>query len=195
MPIYIQVTYDDAQRQLPGPQPLAAKTLDLLDTLPRYYHQDRNVLAVLDVLGRELARVEAFMQAFMTGYFPQVADDSLGLLSVWEAILGLPIAPEGQSVADRQAAVLSAIRKRKSGTGADWVENVDTILGRGSWTYEENTPGAYQLTVLIPYDPESYRAQQARALLREITPAHMQIVTGLQQGFLVDISAVDEEPI
>lgn len=193
--IFVTVTYDDAQRSVPGPRPVSAKTLDLLESLPRYYHRDRNALAVLDVLARELERVEGFLDGFTTGFFPQHADDTYGILRVWESILGLPVEPVGQTVEERRAVVLSAIRKRKSGTGLDWVDNVTTILGTTSWTYQENTPDPYQVTVLIPFDSESYRAQQARALLREITPAHIQVIMGLQEGYLVDISTVDEEPI
>lgn len=163
--------------------------------MPPYYREDPAVQALLDAGARELQRVEDALSNIRERFFPHNADDTLNMLSIWEATLGLPVRPAGVSVLERQTAVLSAVRKRRSGSGADWMSNISAALGDVIWTHRENYPGGYQLTIEIPYDPASYTAGQVLRLINQITPAHIQIVSGFSEGFLVGISQVGVEPV
>lgn len=167
----------------------------LLADLPHYYRGDRDAERFLIAVGNELERIEAFLDAFRFGYFPQNADDTYGLLGLWEASLGLPVMPPDATVLARRNQVMVALRKRKSGPSAKWMDNVTTALGSDQWTYAENTPDPYQLTITLPDAPGSYNVSLVRSLLRQITPAHLEMVTGYRTGFAVDVSTVDEESI
>ena len=230
-------------------------------SLPAYYRRDANILATLDAICRELERIEAFLGALIDAPFPaKLTSDDYGLLSIWEGMLGLTVAPP-VTVGSRVAKVLATIRGRKSGAGTDWQAAVSTALGGlANWTHRENYPGDYQLTITLPASAQTktsgvqvlpvatltvdsttgfdasgsiyvggslvtytgvtpttftgcsggsgskpddtevlqgtaYGTGVAERLIRSITPAHIDLVLGYEQGYLVDISQVDEEPI
>lgn len=51
-------------------------------------------------------------------------------------------------------------------------------------------PGAYQVAIHIPYVSGAFISAQLIALLQLITPAHIQVTVGYNNGFLVGISLV-----
>lgn len=172
---------------------MSEKGAELLADLPSYYANDRNATAIVDCVARELVRVEAFLEALRDQAVPGKADDTYGILSLWESMLGLPVAPEGVSLTQRQAIASAAYRKRSTVSGADWVATVDTLLNT-AWSYEENTPDPYTITVTLPED-SGYRGGQVQSLLRAITPAHLSIIVQTGTGFRVDIDQVDIDTI
>lgn len=172
---------------------LSDKGTMLLGDLPSYYATDRAAVAVMDCIARELQRIEDFLVALRDQSVPGKADDTYGLLSLWEALLGLPVAPEGVSIGQRQTIASAAYRKRSTVSGADWVETVNTILGT-QWSYAENTPDDYKVEVAIP-DNSGYKGGQIQSLLRAITPAHLVVQPQTGVGFKVDVDQVDIDTI
>jgi uncharacterized protein YmfQ (DUF2313 family) len=168
----------------------------LLGFLPPYFHTDPAVVALVDALARELERLEAAAARLRdAGFFPHrlTAD---GYLRLWESIYGLPVAPEGASEASRRNTLLAVIRGRKAASGAGWVEAVETLLGgQVAWEYQEHVPDPNRLTITMPYTPAGYSAGQVEALARAITPAHVDIIVAYEEGFLIDISEADREPV
>lgn len=175
----------------------------MLDDMPPYYRDDPMTQAVIVAYANEYDRIEAAVRQVQAAGFPtQSADVTLvvgaataRLLSMWETLLNLPVAPAGVPLADRQAKVVAHIRKRKSGRGADWAATITEALGGStSWTYTEG-PGAYQVTVNLPYVAGSYTAGQVQALVSAISPAHLDMIVRYGQGFLVGINFVGIDPL
>jgi uncharacterized protein YmfQ (DUF2313 family) len=127
--------------------------------------------------------------------WPHKADDTYGLLAVHERTFGLPVMPPGASVAQRRSALKARAQSRRSGWKRDWVRAMNELVGVGNWSYQENTPAGNQLTINIPYAVGSWTAAQVEALAAERTPAHVQIVMGYDQGFIVGVSRVGQDAI
>lgn len=176
------------------PRTLVAKTLKLLHNLPPWYSEDETARAVMNVKGKELQRVEDFLAEIRRQMNPQLADDTYGILGMWEARFGLPVKPAGVLVADRRAKVLAHIRTKQSAAGSDWEDSVGEALATTIWSYSEG-PGSYQVTISFPYVVGGYSAGQALTLIRDFTPAHLQIIPAYSQGWLVGISLVGIEPL
>lgn len=241
---------------------LSAKAETIFADLPDYYSTDPNIIAYVDTAARELQRIEDLLEVLREQVFPQNADDDYGLLGLWEQTLGLPVEPADATLVQRRNRVISAVLKRRSGAGSDWVASVTQALGTSGWTYLENDPGDYQLSVVLPYSPTAitaldgehtlpdatidvddasvlstsgtvrigdqfvdytgitvnqltgctggtgtwpggtsvtqgtqYTTGQAETLLRQITPAHLELVLAYDAGFLVDMNIVDEDAI
>lgn len=170
--------------------------LRLLGNLPYYYQTDPTAVTVLNVLGRELDRIETFLDTLRLQEFPQNADDTYRILRIWESELGMPVAPSQLTLAQRQARVIAWIRTRRVGAGFDWSAAVTQFFGSDLWTVEENTPSDYAIQVLIPHDASGgYTIAAMQGFLRAITPAHLDISVGYSGGFIVDISHVDQDVI
>jgi hypothetical protein len=108
---------------------------DLLGEVPPFEQSSYEIQAVLGVVANELARIEAAQQALVTNFFPASAD---ALLPIFESLLGLPVAPPGQGVAQRQSVVLAYMQRLKSGgRGLDWVNALSALAG-ASFTYQEH---------------------------------------------------------
>lgn len=175
------------------PLTLSPKGEALLADLPAYYEDEPNVEAVQDVLGRELQRVEDAAKAIRYRAFPQNADTLYRTLGMWEKLLGLAVEPPGQTTEVRQRQVAAAFRTRKSGTGLDWIANVNSIVGSTTnWTHEELAN--YNLSVRIPYasGTASLSARQTEALIRKITPAHLTLTVSYTQGLIWGVSGFGE---
>lgn len=166
----------------------------LLDDLPPYLADDVYVQAIIDAHARELQRIEDTESAIRLTMFPANADDTYGFLSLWESLLGLPVA-SGGTLAERRNKVLAGLQKRNAGAGSAWVALMSQALGTTPWTYEENDPGDYELTIRIPYEEGSYTASQVLVLARQITPAHIDVIPAYEEGFLVGISEIEIEPL
>lgn len=168
--------------------------LRMLDNLPPYYADDPAVLSYLQTVGQELDRAEEAMESVRDGFYPQKATDTYRLLGMWESLLGLPYETPDQSLALRRATVLSKLQSRQSASAEQWANAVTTAVGSTAWEQRELYPGSYQLTVTIPYNPSGVAATNIARILRDITPAHIQLIVGYD-GYVVDVSTVDLEPI
>lgn len=125
---------------------LIDKGADMLAELPTYYRDDRFTQGFVDVVSRELQRVEDML----TRLASSVPSKATGTeLAIWEATLDLPVEPEGLSVEARQALASVSYRKRNSAKGTDWVANVTQAIG-SQWSYAEDAPADYEVTVRVP---------------------------------------------
>jgi hypothetical protein len=171
---------------------LSEKGQALLDDLQPELADDPFVQQVEDALGREIQRFEDTRADVFHKRFPQYADDTYGILPMLEWLFGLPIAPP-VDIETRRGSVLARIRKRGSGAGSDWAAAITSVIGN-NWTHLEG-PGAYQLTITIPYEPGGFTAGALSALVSKITPANLQILIAYSQGFLVGISRIGLDPL
>ena len=163
---------------------LSARGQDILASMPPYYADDPAALSVVNVCANEVDRIESMLVAIQRAALPQWADDTYGLLSLWEYLVGLPVKP-AQSVAGRQARV-NASRRVKVATGADWWTALTNAIGTTSWTHTE-TPGI-RVTLALPLESGSYYADTIISIARRLTPAHLDITTTYTLGFIVGIS-------
>jgi uncharacterized protein YmfQ (DUF2313 family) len=160
----------------------------ILDTIPFYYAEDPAALSVIGACANEIDRIQAMLDALQDGAFPQVADDTYGLLSLWEFLVSLPIAPPA-SLAARQGRV-RASRRLKVATGTDWAAALTTAIGTASWSHLE-TPGI-RVTITIPLEAGSYEGATVVQIARKLTPAHLEVAFTYSQGFLLGISKLGD---
>lgn len=174
---------------------LSERGQELLEALPHYYSEDPNVHAVLRAAGLELERVEALLENIRRGIWPHLADDEHLMLSLHEAQLGLPVAPEGLTLEQRRAAVLAFAARRNVRSGEFWLAALTRLVGSENFVVEENQPGEYQLRITTPFEAGSYELGQLELLLRSITPANLDVVVVSTEGFIVGESLVGEETL
>jgi hypothetical protein len=173
---------------------LPAKAQSVLADLPPWYSEDEIVRAVITAMTNELQRIEDFANAVRTQMYPQNADDTYGILGMWEALFGLPVQPANATLDQRRALVKAHLQKRSSGAGSDWEAAVTQALNTNQWTYIEG-PGDYQVTVRFPFVAGGYTASQAVVLIQDITPAHLELVVGYTGGWLAGVSLVGVDPL
>jgi uncharacterized protein YmfQ (DUF2313 family) len=145
----------------------------LLERVPGYWRGEPYYEAMINAVAKELDRLTAAIEGVRREAFPTNATDTYGMLAVWEATMGLPVRPPGTTINQRRANVLSKLQARQSASGASWVEVVSALLGNG-WTYEEGTTEAFQI----------------EQVLRDSTPANLEIAVVYAAGFQVGIGLV-----
>ena len=119
------------------PVALHPRTLELLDDLPPYEADSYDVQGVLDVLVRELERIDDARDTLVRNFFPQTADE---YLTLFEELLRTTVNPEGRTTLQRQQAILAMMRRIAiSGSGQDWQTVLTSFIGT-NWTYEEHNP-------------------------------------------------------
>jgi hypothetical protein len=174
---------------------LAPRAVRLLEMLPPYVREDPEVVAVMREGGAELDRIEEFMLTVREHAWPHRATDEYGILSVHERMLGLPVAPVGVTVADRQSQVRARMKRRRDGRKAAWVSRINEVLGADNWEYAENTPGGNQLSITLRVEPGIGLAEQARRLAEVFTPAAVQIIVGYEEGFILGVGGLGEDAL
>jgi uncharacterized protein YmfQ (DUF2313 family) len=167
-------------------------TQGMLDRLPAYYRGDSFIEGLQDAVGRELQRIWDRVAVIQSGVFPQTSDDTYGLLSLWEMLLGLPVAAAGVSLTVRRNLVVATLNGRNESSGAGWISAMNQAMGGTPWTYQEG-PGANQVSIYISFSSSSFSSVQVLALARKITPAHIDIAVNYSQGFIVGEGIVGED--
>lgn len=163
--------------------------------LPVIFRDSPEHLAVVHALAVETERLEDAIETVRLQFFPQTADV---LLKAWEFELRTTVEPVGQTVAQRRNTVLALLARSSSETGLDWQANVTRLIGPG-WSYEEHiagdatSPPANTVRVVLPFPPGSDLYTQTERLLRDITPAHLDLQLQFSSGFLLDESQLDQE--
>lgn len=166
--------------------PTAAR---IFSSLPNYYSGGEPTLTrLVTAVANELDRVEAYLESAQNGLVPTLADDSLGMLGIWERVFGLPVHPAGVPMAQRQQALKAAIAARSARTTAEWVAAMNRVIGTGSWTHQVGQPGPGQVTITTPFVPGGYLDGIIRAIARRLTPANYEIVFGYSQGWVAGVS-------
>lgn len=146
----------------------------------------------LEASAFEVDRARALLLAIRATTIPGRADDTVGSLSRWERALGLPVAPAGASVEQRNAKLTGSLRGRRVSSGRQWTDAISAAIGTANWRAYEHSPGSNQLTIEIPYEPGSYSAGQVEELARRRTPANQEIFMRYTQGFIVGVSRVGD---
>lgn len=161
----------------------------LVDRLPYFLHSAPEIVGTLDTLGREIDRMDAAVETLIANFFASTADEYLH----WhERLLGLAEDPPDKTIAQRRASVLAIYASLASGgSGLAWEEDITRQIGT-TWSYEEYVSGGglspYTIRMTLPPDT----TYETVALIRSITPAHIQIGFGSPLGFLVGESAIGE---
>lgn len=117
---------------------LSQTTERLLAMLPPFEQQSVDIQAALDACAMELDRLDTRLIEVRDAFFPQRAEEYLLL---WEAFLGLPVAPPDKTLEQRQVTVLSFMQAwATAATGIGWQEALNNLIGTG-WSYREHDPG------------------------------------------------------
>jgi hypothetical protein len=166
--------------------------------LPVALRDSPDHLAVLHCLAHEVERLEGSIETVRAQFFPQSADL---LLKVYEAELGITVEPAGATLDERRSTVIAMLRRAKSDpSGITWQDNVTRLVGTG-WSYAEHDPSdpssppEYTVRVTLPFAPSSGRYAQTERLLRDIIPAHLDLVLTFAGGFVLDESQLDQEAL
>lgn len=166
--------------------------LERVEDVPYFLHDDPQVRGLLDVMQRELDRVEALIENIRLQWFPQftITDP---FLRMWEFNLGLPVAPPGLTDEQRALLITTHRGKRQVATGTDWVAALNEAFGAGVWDYTEDYL-PYTVRLVIPYGSTDITALGILALARQITPAHLDLLVtysaGSAGGFIIGVSAI-----
>lgn len=170
----------------------------LIGTIPPFMRQDPTIQAIFYARAQEADRLAAAVETVRAELFPQTAD---ALLVAWEFAVAILVEPAGVTVADRQRIVLAFLRALSTDpTGAHWVAVLQFITG-GGLSYithiggDGGTPDANVVRVILPYPSDSVWFTIVSRLLRQLTPAHVALVIDPTEGFLLDRSLLDEDPL
>jgi hypothetical protein len=180
------------------PAELAPLAQSMMLDMPPVFERDPDMRAVQHCHALEVERMESTLQALRLELNPLTAGD-LGL-SWFEVTLRLPVRP-AEPLEERRSTVLSVLQRQNIGPGEnDWIIAVTRIVGPG-WTYEEHdpddagSPPAYTVRITLPFAPSSDLYARMEQRIRDVTPAHVDIVLSGGAGFILDQSQLDQEPL
>jgi hypothetical protein len=190
--------FTSAAPDVAGERPLNDLGVYWRDQLPVVLRWSPEHLAVVHAVTREVERLEDRIEQVRRQFFPQTADL---LLKVWERQLGLTAEPEGVALDVRRRRVLEKLRQMYwAPTGLEWQDALTRLLGAG-WTYEEHdpddpgSPPDYTLRITLPFAPDSSSYALAERMVRDIIPAHLDLILTFAGGFLLDSSQLDQEAL
>lgn len=166
----------------------------MLATLPAYYDSESIVERIMQARANEVDRFDTLIDAISTQVQPGQATDELGLLGMWEFVLGLPIRPPDATVAQRQSKADAALRRLDAGSSEQAMEVLEAAIG-GSFVVLRDTPDPLRDTLEIPYDAGSYNAAQVEAIAQRIWPAHRELLMRYSEGFILDVARLDAETL
>lgn len=182
---------------MPDPSVLTPRGLAMLAMLPPQVRESPDYQGVIHAQAREVELLESKIEAVRAQLNPLTADELL--LKAWEALLGLTVEPVGLTVAQRRTTIVAFLQRLKTSPfGSDWEENVTRLVGPG-WTYAEHdgsdpsSPPPYTIRVQLPFAPTSRLYLLLERLLRDITPANLDIELQYVGGFILDESQLDQE--
>ena len=165
---------------------LSDTTIELLDGLNPLFIGDPDIQGTLAACDGELALVEGKMNDVQEGI-----TGAGKYLESWEKLFGL--ANVGTD-AERISAVESSFRQiGSSSSGGAWELRLSEIAPSSS--YEEDLILDYTIRVSIPYSSGGVKAGQTERLLRQLTPAHLDIIVSYDVGFIVGESNLGEEAL
>lgn len=173
--------------------PTTERAQRMLAALTPWEAEDPNVVAVVAAGAAELDEIQALMELARDQAWPHRADDTYGLLAIHERMLGLPVAPAGVTLADRQTAARTRVGRRRDGRKATWVDRVNELAGVGTWSYDENTPGPHQLTITLRLEPTGGLAARVRQLVEVFTPVVDEVIVGFEAGLILGVGEIGED--
>jgi hypothetical protein len=177
------------------PRVLSDDALDRLREYPGWSQNAPEHHAIALVTANESARLREHAQEVRDGLIPLHANELT--LPLWETMLRLPVNPEGQSIEQRRARVLSQLLATPPDpAGSSWEDRITTLIGPG-WSYEEEEgPGEEQqrLRVRVAASPGSVAFAFARRVIERERPAAWELIIESEEGFTLDLSELDLEP-
>lgn len=174
---------------------LTATAQRMFSTLPIYYSGEPLLERIIQAWANEIDRIDARLDAIKNGLVPVLATDDLGLLALWEIQVGLPPNPPDATVSQRVAKIAAVLQALDAGSAAGYIATISAAIDSGAWVLLRDTPGSFQDTLQIPFDPGSYNATQVEAIARRMHPAHRQLFMRYTAGFLLDESRLDEDTL
>lgn len=166
----------------------------MLDTLPVYYRDNPIVLRILQARANEIDRIDAMIDAVKQGMIPAASDDTLGLLALWEFILGLPIRPPSATVEQRQATITAGVKRLTAATAADVLGLLASQLGV-AFSINRDDPVALEDTITLHMVEGIYTSEILLRTLRKVWPAHRLLNVRYDAGFALDVSHLDEDAL
>ncbi|MDT7782067.1 MAG: Bacteriophage Mu-like, Gp48 [Pseudonocardiales bacterium] len=178
---------------------MTAMGRELLELYPPFLRRVPLIQGVCNAVGGEVELQDAMLDELERNLTAATAEEHLGL---WESQMGLTVDPPGLSVAQRQALVRGYMALMvASGSGLDWEATITLVLGTSGWSYLTNDPSnpssppPHVVRLYLPYAPGSMSASIAVKLVRAATPAADQIDVFYTQGFILDESLLDSDPL
>lgn len=171
---------------------MSVRTDRMIHSVTPWEQEDPHVQGVLVASGEEYDRIEDLMVTVRDHAWPHKADDTYGLLSAHERAMGLTVAPEGQTVPDRQTRLQSVFQNRRNGRKGKWAERMDALVGAGQWSVEEATPGPNQLRIFLHVNPSSGLATVVQPAIERFTPVVEEVTVTYAPTFLIGESPIGD---
>lgn len=143
----------------------------MIESLPVYFWGNGYVERMMRAFAAEFDRLHARIDQVQIGMIPGQSDDSLGFLSMWETMLGLPVRPSGVTLERRQAAIKARFRALDAVT-AERVLAIAAEVAGGAVLVDRDAGGAFVDEVTVPAASSSYEGGQAAQIIRRMWPAH-----------------------
>lgn len=160
---------------------------ELVDDLPSWAREAPEFRANARVAALESARMRE-RAAEVRDCFILQRVTGLGL-AWWEAFFGITRAAGADDVEAREA-LLAALRATiPDSRGTTWEQHVEELAGGAEYVEGDGT-----ITVTVPFPPGSEAFLRLERAIRVFTPAHLDIVISSGEGFVLDLSQLDEEP-
>lgn len=171
--------------------------MGLLRRYPGWAQNAPEHQAICMAVAGESERLVGKIREVRDGLIPVTANALT--LPIWETMLKLPVEPEGQTVEQRRTRLLAALLAAPPDpSGTTWEERITALLGP-AWSYveEEEPPeeNRQRLRVTVAYPPGSVNFEFAKRVIERERPAAWEIVVGSEEGFILDASKLDLEPL
>jgi hypothetical protein len=121
------------------PETLTPRAEEMLDWLPPLLAGDAWVQNIVAAYAAEMQRAEESMHVIRAAMFPASTADVVlptgrvvYLAQMWELMLGLPVNPEGMTLEDRRATILTCGSGSCARTRPDWVSDLRRCRRRTS---------------------------------------------------------------
>lgn len=163
---------------------------DLLSLLPEWYRQVLDYQQMCQTGQAQLEAAATAVQSIADNLFFQTMDESS--IALWEQALGIVPDPGAETLAFRQARVISRLSTRPPFTLWFLYQKLDELIGPGQWTVNVDY-GNYTLYVESAAQNQSYATEVAFTVGR-IKPAHIVYVntplidTGLLLSETIDLT-------
>jgi hypothetical protein len=172
------------------PRVLTEDAEEKLRELPGWAQNAPEHKALCQVYANEGARQREFAQRVRDGMIPVQANDLT--LPWFETMLRLTVNPPGLTEAERRDLVIARLLQAPSDpSGLTWEDRITSFLGP-SWSYVEEEPLTIRATV--PWQPGSSQFALAKRILRKEIPAAWELIVQSAEGFILDLSELDNEP-
>lgn len=175
---------------MPHPDAITALGHQLLDDLPPRVREDPDIKAVVHCYAKESERQQEMAERVRDNLMVRRIDE-LGI-PWWERLYKLPD-PGGMNTEERRSRVVArAARTAPRVSAGEFVEDMNALVGSGSWSYEEEYPAIRVATAFAP-GSEAYLRLEAQ--IRGLTsfPAHLDIILESAEGFILDQSQLDQD--